>query len=329
MSLPDTFLHTLALHLPLADDHNIELIQPLWNDYGYCVRCTLQGGDKAVVKAVILPDSLSRHPKGWTSQTSHSRKCRSFDVEQCFYQDYLNQSDLPATATPIQLCKLTSGWLFALSDLTDEGYTQTHTVLSVEQSVVVLDWLAQFHAAFLGHNGAGLWQQGSYWHLATRQDELKNTRSAPLKAAAKKLDQLLTQCPYQTIIHGDAKVANFCFTPDFEHCAAIDFQYPGCAPGIVDVAYFIGSALTDADQLHYWQTCLDHYFASLDMALANKVNAQLRAAIETTWRELYPVACADFHRFLSGWSPSHWKINQHLRQQTDIALHLLHSGPSS
>ena len=31
--------------------------------------------------------------------------------------------------------------------------------------------------------------------------------------------------------------------------------------------------------------------------------------VETNWRALYPVAWTDFHRFIKGWSPDHWKIN--------------------
>ena len=46
------------------------------------------------------------------------------------------------------------------------------------------------------------------------------------------------------------------------------------------------------------------------------------------WRTLYPIACADFHRFLAGWSPQHWKIDKALQHQTSIALSML-KGSSS
>ena len=39
-------------------------------------------------------------------------------------------------------------------------------------------------------------------------------------------------------------------------------------------------------------------------------------ALETEWRSLYQVAWADFHRFLKGWSPGHWKINSYSERIT-------------
>ena len=33
-------------------------------------------------------------------------------------------------------------------------------------------------------------------------------------------------------------------------------------------------------------------------------------------RSVYRVAWADFHRFLKGWSPGHWKINSYSERVT-------------
>ena len=92
----------------------------------------------------------------------------------------------------------------------------------------------------------GLWECGSYWHLGTRPDELAALEDGPLKTTAPLIDQALRQSQFQTIIHGDAKLANFCFarhhnTANGSTVAAVDFQYVGAGCGIKDVTYFLGS----------------------------------------------------------------------------------------
>lgn len=70
----------------------------------------------------------------------------------------------------------------------------------------------------------------------TRPDELSAMKPSHLKGAAEAIDSKLNQCKFQTIVHGDAKVANFCFTPDSKSIAAVDFQYVGSGCGMKDVA---------------------------------------------------------------------------------------------
>ena len=50
---------------------------------------------------------------------------------------------------------------------------------------------------------------------------------------------------------------------------------------------------------------LDFYFDELRM---HSTQAQ---KVEEDWRPLYRVAWADFHRFLKGWSPGHWKLSDY------------------
>jgi hypothetical protein len=78
-----------------------------------------------------------------------------------------------------------------------------------------------------------------------------------------------------------------------------------------DVAYFIGSCLDERECERLEGQILDSYFAHLHAALE-----QPNAALEKEWRSLYRVAWADFHRFLKGWSPSHWKINSYSERIT-------------
>ena len=38
--------------------------------------------------------------------------------------------------------------------------------------------------------------------------------------------------------------------------------------------------------------------------------------LEKDWRPLYKVAWADFHRFMKGWSPGHWKLSDYSERVT-------------
>jgi len=129
-----------------------------------------------------------------------------------------------------------------------------------------------------------------------------------------KIDQRLRSARYQSFVHGDAKLANFCFSEsgDLEEgvrVAAVDFQYVGGGCGMKDVAYFIGSCLYEADCERHESILLDYYFRQLKLSLKAHAIAVDTEAVEQEWRSLYPVAWTDFHRFVKGWSPGHWKIH--------------------
>jgi len=183
--------------------------------------------------------------------------------------------------------------------------------VSMAQMQVCLSWLAHFHATFMGKSPAGLWQVGTYWHLETRPDELEVLDDEELKMAAGQIDQCLSDARYQTFVHGDAKLANFCFSGNGEKVAAVDFQYVGGGCGMKDVAYFIGSCFYEEDCERYETQLLDYYFSELRDALKKRNNTIDMDDIEQEWRRLYPVAWTDFHRFMKGWSPGHWKIHSY------------------
>ena len=76
-----------------------------------------------------------------------------------------------------------------------------------------------------------------------------------------------------------------------------------------DLAYFVGSCLSEEDCAARETQILDTYFCFFREALEDEsVNVD---DLEKNWRELYLVAWADFHRFLKGWSPGHWKVNSY------------------
>ncbi len=270
-------------------------IQSLWGGYGELFRVTLTGAARstAVVKWAKPPEGA----RG--GGASHARKCRSYDVETAFYRTRASRCDDSCrVATLLGARRGDAEWLLVLEDLDDVGYSRRSRDPGGADLDACLGWLASFHARFVGERAEGLWPVGTYWHLATRKEELAAIADPAVRARAPELDRALRDARYFTLLHGDAKPANFCFAPRGHAVAAVDFQYAGGGPGVRDVAYLMhgGSRAAAARGL-------DTYFARLRAALATaSVRADVDAdALEREWRALYPVATEDFERFLAGW----------------------------
>ncbi len=289
----------------------IEVIQELWSGYGTIGRYRLSGAERqsVVIKHVHVSDPAG-HPRGWNSDLSHQRKLRSYQVESAWYRQWSESCD-ENCRLPDCLAVASRGdeTLMVLEDLDASGFAGRREMVSETELLACLDWLANFHATFFGCEPKGLWAQGTYWQLETRPDELEALTDLPLKQAAAEIDRRLRDCQYQTFVHGDAKLANFCFSADGRAVAAVDFQYVGGGCGMKDVAYFIGSCLNEAECERREAQLLDHYFSTLQPALARCQPAVDGKAVESEWRQLFPFAWSDFHRFLKGWSPGHWKLN--------------------
>ncbi|WP_018126237.1 oxidoreductase family protein [Balneola vulgaris] len=287
-----------------------EIIQELWSGYGKILRVGLKGAtsNSVVVKHVQLT-SKKQHPRGWNTDIGHNRKLKSYEVETNWYQHYSRES---AARLPhcLAIETMDGQVVMILEDLNEAGYHLRKTHVSWDEISACLKWLAQFHASYLNQKPAGLWDTGTYWHLNTRPNELEALTDIPLKEAAHLIDKKLNSCIYKTFVHGDAKLANFCFSEQGA-VAGVDFQYVGGGCGMKDVAYFIGSCLHEDDCEQLEDQILTTYFNYLHQALGTKNDA-----LEEEWRSLYKVAWADFHRFLKGWSPGHWKINSYIERVT-------------
>lgn len=298
-------------------------MQDLWSGYGKIVRCSLQYDDNAVdaepgsvIVKQIQPPAKPSHPRGWNTDASAQRKLHSYRVEEIWYRLYAESArgvcEMPRLMASHASVEQT--WLI-LEDL-DIAYPARYTQLGVEACLPCLRWLARFHAYHLQSSGEGLWPIGTYWHLQTRLDEFEAMAPGPLKEAAHALDSKLENCQFKTLVHGDAKVANVCFSQNGREVAMLDFQYVGRGCGIRDVVYFLGSALTETQCEQNSDRLLTAYFAEL---LAHSPAALLHD-LESEWRGLYAIAWADFHRFLAGWMPEHQKINRYTRAMTNMAL---------
>jgi fructose-1,6-bisphosphatase/inositol monophosphatase family enzyme len=313
-SLENKILNTVGADSILSS----QLVQNLWNNYGKLLRLQLCGGDyqSIIVKHIQVPKE-TQHPKGFTTPLSHQRKMNSYQVESYWYQNY-NARNLETISSLTPKClgffQEHNELILILEDLNTLGLDRVLTQVDFSQIKLIISWLAHFHAKFLQTNPTGLWESGSYWHLQTRPDELKALNDPSLKLLAPLIDARLKTCSYQTIIHGDAKLANFCFSSDLQQVAAVDFQYTGGGTGMKDLAYFVGSCLNDHECEALENDILDFYFQELKLAVDQYQTDEHQIdfnVLETEWRELYYFAWADFHRFLKGWSPAHWKINSY------------------
>ena len=291
-----------------------EKIQELWSGYGNIMRIRLEN---AAVQSVVIkhvhPPSAKYHPRGWNTDIGHQRKVKSYEVERIWFDKY-SKNSMARLPHSLAIEALEDEVLMVLEDLDLAGYPLRKRAVTWDEICSCLEWLAQFHASYMGQTPDGLWKVGTYWHLKTRPQELAVMDDQKLKESASAIDHTLNNCKFKTIVHGDAKLANFCFSKDGQ-VSGLDFQYVGGGCGMKDIAYFIGSCLNEKECERLEAQILDTYFTHLHNALENTTEA-----LEKEWRSLYPVAWADFHRFLKGWSPGHWKINSYSERITRAVI---------
>lgn len=324
----DTPLRNVILQATGATDlHLSAKVQRLWSGYGSIDRYRLSGAETAsVIVKHVRPPANTAHPRGWNTDHAHQRKLRSYQVESAWYRHWAPRcGERCRIPHSLALEQRDNEFLMVLEDLDSSGYPVRKTRVTPAEMLACLDWLAHFHATFMQAEPQGLWPTGTYWHLATRPDEWQAMPDGALKQAAPRLDQLLSSSPFQTLVHGDAKLANFCFSAQGAQVAAVDFQYVGGGCGMKDVAYFIGSCLDEQDCGRMETRLLDAYFEALRQALALH-NPDIDADdVEAAWRPLYAVAWTDFYRFLQGWSPGHWKIHAYSERLAREVLAGLHT----
>ena len=296
----------------------VELLQTLWSGYGEILRCELEGTEleSVIVKHVQLP-TKKHHPRNWNTDLSHKRKLKSYKVEMAWYDSW-GQLTNEHCRIPKCLGLGTHGdeVLIVLEDLDLAGFPERKQSVTWQECQLCLSWLANFHAVYLHRKPEKLWENGTYWHLDTRPDELEALDDHSLRKAAAAIDLNLKKSSYQTIVHGDAKLANFCFSKSGDKVAAVDFQYVGGGSGMKDLVYFVGSCFNAQECEQLENDILAYYFEVLKKALVHENKVSDFLALEEDWRKLYPIAWADFHRFLKGWSPGHWKINSYSETMT-------------
>lgn len=281
----------------------VQRIQSLWGGYGAIFRfATDEGGGTTYIVKSVRPPARTRRGNTLSDSLGHERKLRSYRVEMAWYQKFA--SDCPQACRVPRAYYLDSRrdhFLFVLEDLDAAGFVGRRGAASHPEILLCLRHLAAFHVRFLGEPAGELWPVGSYWHLGTRPDELRVLGHKELKNAAPKIDARLNRAGYQTFIHGDAKLENFCFGRD--RVAAVDYQYVGRGVGVKDVAYFLSSCFEEEECLTRAEGYVEFYFQELRREMEEQRPEEDAARLEAEWRELYPWAWADFMRFFLGWAP--------------------------
>lgn len=291
-------------------------LQTLWGGYGELLRVSLEGAEfgSVILKWVVLPASKAE-------TLSYRRKKRSYEVEQAWYNGAARAcDDLCRVARCLGIEHFQKTSFLLLEDLNTAGYFPDHSP-SINRFHSGLNWLAHFHARFLGTQRSELWPCGTYWHLDTRPQEWEKMPEGPLKDSARALDLRLKGAEFQTLVHGDAKPPNFCWNAQ-DQAAAVDFQYVGHGCGIRDVALFIGRALGSAEPDARAEELLNVYFKTLRQALGQHAHNIDLDALEREWRELYPVAWSDYARFGLGWGRSP-VLSPYSKRQIERALSLI------
>jgi aminoglycoside phosphotransferase len=310
---------------------DFELVQSLWGGYGAIIRyCSNQCDSKNIVQyciaKVVNLQQQGQHPRGWNTNTSHQRKLSSYVNEQHFYRYFASLTNDECRVPKMFNASADdkSIWMI-LQDLNAEGFAKRSIHPSLSLVRLGVSWLANFHACFVNHSNLSnrkhlnkLWPIGTYWHLGTRADEWEAMPESPLKEAASEIDKRLNNANFQTVVHGDAKLANFCIHSTESMLAAVDFQYVGRGVGIKDFVYFLGSCFDSQALYEHAPSLLNEYFSSLKRA-THKSSLNFEA-LEKEYRGLYAFAWADFERFLTGWSPGHKKLNDYSAEQTQFAL---------
>lgn len=338
--IENTALHkALTNYFGHSEPLDVDLVQSLWSGYGAISRYKNSRSEvstnlRSCITKVVNLQKKDEHPRGWNTDFSHQRKLSSYVNEQNFYTNFALQTNHKCQVPEMYAASADEKciWMI-LEDLDAAGFSERSTEPSLLLVELGVKWLANFHACFIDsahvRQGAGhkdtlksdannLWPIGTYWHLATRPQEFQTMPESPLKQSASKIDARLNSSKFQTIVHGDAKLANFCINSHHTKLAAVDFQYVGGGVGIKDVVYFLGSCLDSQALYAQAPNLLTLYFKELKQATAEySIDFD---ALEEDYLSLYPFAWADFERFLTGWSPGHQKLNAYSAEQTQKAL---------
>ncbi len=305
-------MSTLHLENHIPDLKLTDLSISLWSGCGH-IQSGFYNSKPVVVKLSEIPENIN-HKVILQSNFAKQRKEKSYLNEIGFYNNPVWKM---AFGNLIPHCyfakRLDALNVLILEDFNSKDF-QNIDNYKPEHIYAVVKWLAEFHAQGLSLINSASLPMGGYWHLETRPDEYKQMELIELKNHAHYFADSLYEAKYQTLIHGDSKLANYAF--DINHkVLGYDFQYVGSGIGLQDVMLFMTSVFDGKDCAKYEELILNLYFESLSKALSSNMNIKEYELLELEWRTLWPIVWSDFYRFLNGWKPEHKKITHFMQKK--------------
>ncbi|KAJ3400580.1 hypothetical protein HDU80_006839 [Chytriomyces hyalinus] len=299
-------------------------IASLWDGMGSIVKRTYKqrssGDSVSVMVKTVAPKKPASRPT-----ESFQRKIISYQVERYFYS-IMNQ----LVPLPVEPCMFRVARLYAsaptvlfMEDLS-VAYPDTMSALVTQvEAKAALKWFANLHGYFMGSSSSsqshplrsmtettsteeGVWDQGSYWYLATRSSEFSRL-DKDWQQLGTRVDELLLSIPKDltTLIHGDAKTENCLLNHamlDSDGLPAIafcDFQYVGYGSGMKDVVYFLATSIDWLDEKVEVEL-LDWYFTCLIRAL-KKRGSVWKTFTKEVMMDQFELCMIDWLRFMKGW----------------------------
>jgi hypothetical protein len=345
------------------------VVARLWGGMGSVHRLALTLAGPAmsvpiIVKRVELPARCS--------SIGDKRKEQSYLHEINFYSQGHAAALIRAGAqvpAPLLTSHVGARMTIAMTELPGQSVGG----LNEAQTEAMLRWLALLHAMYWGpradaavtpvptgapqsDGGGGLQQQGCYWYLDTRPDELASMSRAGwegrLKRAAAAIDARLKADGFMTACHGDAKAANMLFcrrggaaagggggdgarlgdgalgTAEEEggeegewEVLMYDMQYIGRGSAAKDLAYVLTCA-SSCGEPAFAQRMLGFYHSALAAALHARGEAPPPPLEQL--RDSYDLSCCDLGRWMAGWG--WWGHDDALQETVRAVLQRLDGG---
>ena len=284
----------------------------LWSGCGQ-IQSGFFNSKPVILKLSEIPENI-KHQVISQSDFAKQRKDKSYLNELNFYNNPICKLAYENVRPHCYFAKrIDASNVLILEDFKSKGF-QNIDDHKLEHIYAVVKWLAQFHAQGFTLMKSEPSPLGGYWHLETRPDEFEKMEFIDLKNKARYLADSLYKASYQTLIHGDSKLANYAFDRNYS-VLGYDFQYVGTGIGLQDVMLFMTSVFDGDACAKYESSILNLYFENLNKALSNTMSIKECELLEHEWRTLWPIVWSDFYRFLNGWKPEHKKISLFMKNK--------------